>query len=170
LGLDTPPAAQSTDCRVVGVSGQRAGGDGSAAHLSKGLAMRIFPSIISAIALVATGGSAHAISRTGSYLLTIEHAHPKGASGSTACLTLTDNGSYLGYASSGPATIAGSSVSGDFFVAGSTLYVTAALANNGSLTITARVNGTELKPGVLFEVVGGSPLAGIMTWGDPGSC
>jgi hypothetical protein len=131
--------------------------------------MRSFRSIVSAIAFVAISSSAYAISRTGNYLVTLEHSHPKGDS-SSACFTLTDNGSYLNYKSSGPVTVAGTSVSGDFFVAGSTLYVTAALPDNGYLSLTARVNGTELKPGVLFESIGGSPLTAVATWGEPGSC
>jgi len=126
-----------------------------------------YSSLMAAIVL-STPPAAYAGSLTGNYNLTFNQIHPK-MTPLIYCMSLTDNGSVLGYAHSGPLLLGGE-LSGEFFVAGDVFIATASYEGN-DLVVTGEVDGRRLKSGASVGVLSGAPQYGThVSFGALGSC
>jgi hypothetical protein len=107
--------------------------------------MKMLRSLLLALPVVGLCGPAMAGAGqlSGNYLLTITASHGGNSKGQQACVTLNEDGSFLGWQNSGTVTIG--DATGNFFVAGSNLLATA--SNGGtSFIFTGFLHDQGIRP------------------------
>ena len=129
-------------------------------------------SALVALPFLLAGGAAFAGSFSGSYQVTVKKSSPAGYDG-PYCVTLSDDGSVLGWAHSGPVTIKNSQGKGQgfFFVAGKSIMVTISYQGADVVFSGPVGKGGLIGAASVVGVENGAPvLSGIITSGPKGSC
>ena len=117
--------------------------------------MKMLRSLLLALPVVGLCGPAMAGKLTGNYLLTHVSSHGGGTQGQQSCVTLNEDGSFLGWQNSGTVTIDGAS--GNFFLSGANLLAT--VTSGSTLFIFAgHVHGGTISPASFETVTSGVPV------------
>ena len=121
--------------------------------------------LIMALPIAAMSIPAAATDFSGAWTVTLTMARPASLNGESACFNFTQTGTVGNRPNSGTFTIAGTSVTGQYFVIEDELMAFTSLPNNGYLALTGRLHLAQntILHTSFVEVVDGSPATATFT-------